>query len=157
MCGEYLFLREPCRSVLAKLAEQTDNQDSWIQLVYLHLGECKSLLDVSELLLEFQRSTPRHVICQLVRMSVFCVLQVVNQFLLSVFLFPGDLAALQVPQKNVEVIQGKTVVLQASYTGSEIQKNTVVWNYMSSSTEMVTVFCYVLLFFVCVGSDSSVL
>ncbi|XDV54356.1 hypothetical protein PO909_022658 [Leuciscus waleckii] len=29
------------------------------------------------------------------------------------------------------------VVLQASFTGVEIQKNTVVWNYMSSSTEMI--------------------
>lgn len=97
------------------------------------------------------------MVCQLVRMSVFCVLQVINQFLLSVFFFPGDLAALQVPQKNVEVIQGKTVVLQAAYAGADIQKNTVVWNYMSKNTEMVTVFCYMLLFFVCVGSDSSVL
>lgn len=105
----------------------------------------------------FKESTPRHVVCQLVRMSVFRVLQVVNQFLLSVFFFPGDLAALQVPQKNVEVIQGKTVVLQASYTSADNKKNTVVWNYMSSSTDMVTVFCYILLFFVCVGSDSSVL
>ncbi|XP_051973984.1 endothelial cell-selective adhesion molecule-like [Xyrauchen texanus] len=49
----------------------------------------------------------------------------------------GDLAQLQLPQKNVEVIQGKMVVLQASYTGAEIQKNTVVWNYMSNSTEMI--------------------
>ncbi|XP_051971409.1 endothelial cell adhesion molecule a [Xyrauchen texanus] len=49
----------------------------------------------------------------------------------------GDLAQIQMPQKNVEVIQGKTVVLQASYTGAEIQKNTVVWNYMSSNTEMI--------------------
>ncbi|XP_048036716.1 endothelial cell adhesion molecule a isoform X1 [Megalobrama amblycephala] len=60
---------------------------------------------------------------------------------LSIFTFlcciSGDLAALQVPQKNVEVIQGNAVVLQASYTGAEIQKNTVVWNYISSSTEMI--------------------
>lgn len=97
------------------------------------------------------------MVCQLVRMSVFCVLQVVNQFLLSVFVFPGDLAALQVPQKNVEVIQGKNVVLQASYPGADIERSTVLWNYMKSSTEMVTVFCYMLLFFVCVGCDSSVL
>lgn len=60
---------------------------------------------------------------------------------LSIFTFlcciSGDLAQLQLPQKNVEVIKGKTVVLQASYTGVEIEKNTVVWNYMSSSTEMI--------------------
>lgn len=55
------------------------------------------------------------------------------------FLVSGDLAQLQLPQTNVEVIEGKTVVLQATYTGTEIQKNTVVWNYMSSNTEMVSV------------------
>ncbi|XP_057177031.1 endothelial cell adhesion molecule a isoform X2 [Triplophysa rosa] len=60
---------------------------------------------------------------------------------LSIFTFlcwvSGDLAQIQLPQKNVEVIEGKMVVLQASYTGTEIQRNTVVWNYMSSNTEMI--------------------
>ncbi|KAK7120632.1 hypothetical protein R3I94_020577 [Phoxinus phoxinus] len=60
---------------------------------------------------------------------------------LSIFTFlcciSGDLAQLVLPYKNVEVIQGKMVVLQASFTGAEIQKNTVVWNYMSTSTEMI--------------------
>ncbi|XP_050977453.1 endothelial cell adhesion molecule a [Labeo rohita] len=60
---------------------------------------------------------------------------------LSIFTFlcciSGDLAQLQLPQKNVEVIQGKMVVLQASYKGSQIEKNTVVWNYMSDNPEMV--------------------
>ncbi|XP_026075701.1 endothelial cell-selective adhesion molecule-like isoform X1 [Carassius auratus] len=60
---------------------------------------------------------------------------------LSIFTFlcciSGDLAQLQLPQTNVEVIQGKRVVLQASYTGPEIQKSTVIWNYVSSSTEMI--------------------
>lgn len=60
---------------------------------------------------------------------------------LSIFTFlcwiSGDLAQLQLPQKNVEVIEGKMVVLQATYSGPEIQKNTVVWNYMSSNTEMI--------------------
>uniref|UniRef100_A0A673JSS5 Endothelial cell-selective adhesion molecule-like n=1 Tax=Sinocyclocheilus rhinocerous TaxID=307959 RepID=A0A673JSS5_9TELE len=59
-----------------------------------------------------------------------------NELLIKIF-SESDLAQLQLPQKNVEVIQGKMVVLQASYTGVEIQKNTVVWNYMSSSTEMI--------------------
>ncbi|TRY88280.1 hypothetical protein DNTS_009326 [Danionella cerebrum] len=79
---------------LAKLADQGNNQDGWIQLVYLHLGEC-------------------------------------------------DLAQLQLPQGNVDVIQGKMVVLQASYTGLEIQKNTVVWNYMSSATSTEMIISYV--------------
>ncbi|XP_067289536.1 endothelial cell adhesion molecule a [Pseudorasbora parva] len=64
---------------------------------------------------------------------------------LSIFTFMcciilGDLADLQMPYTNVEVIQGKMVVLQASYTGGDKQKNTVVWNYMSSSTEMIISF-----------------
>ncbi|XP_052423799.1 endothelial cell adhesion molecule a isoform X1 [Carassius gibelio] len=58
-------------------------------------------------------------------------------FLSFLCCIPGDLAQLQLPQKNVEVIKGQMVVLQASYTGVEIEKNTVVWNYMSSSTEMI--------------------
>ncbi|XP_059401111.1 endothelial cell-selective adhesion molecule-like [Carassius carassius] len=60
---------------------------------------------------------------------------------LSIFTFlcsiSGDLAQLQLPQKNVEVIQGKRVVLQASYTGAEIKKSTVIWSYMPGITEMV--------------------
>ncbi|XP_077098515.1 endothelial cell adhesion molecule a isoform X2 [Siphateles boraxobius] len=47
------------------------------------------------------------------------------------------MAQLLLPYNNVEVIQGKMVVLQASFTGAEIQKTTVVWNYMSNSTEMI--------------------
>lgn len=66
-------------------------------------------------------------------------LHVVNLFFFF-FWVSGDLAQLQLPQKNVEVIEGKMVVLQATYTGTEIQKNTVVWNYMSSNTEMVSFF-----------------
>lgn len=87
-----------------------------------------------------------HLTCGLstrLSVSILCFSQVVNRFLLSFFLFPGDLAQLLLPSKNVEVIQGKMVVLQASFTGAEIQKNTVVWNYMSSSTEMVTDICYI--------------
>uniref|UniRef100_A0A8C1WCJ4 Endothelial cell adhesion molecule a n=1 Tax=Cyprinus carpio TaxID=7962 RepID=A0A8C1WCJ4_CYPCA len=61
---------------------------------------------------------------------------------LSIFTFlccisSGDLAQLHLPQKNVEVIQGKMVVLQASYTGVDSKDSTVVWNYMSSSVEMI--------------------
>lgn len=60
---------------------------------------------------------------------------------LSIFTFlcciSGDLAQLVLPYKEVEVIQGKMVVLQASFTGAGMQKNTVVWNYMSSTTEMI--------------------
>uniref|UniRef100_A0A8C1VLI4 Endothelial cell adhesion molecule a n=1 Tax=Cyprinus carpio TaxID=7962 RepID=A0A8C1VLI4_CYPCA len=60
---------------------------------------------------------------------------------LSIFTFlcciSGDQAQLLMPQKNVEVIKGKMVVLQASYTGVPIEKCTVVWNYMSTSTEMI--------------------
>lgn len=59
---------------------------------------------------------------------------------LSIFTFlcciSGDLAQLILPQTNVEVIQGSMVWLQASYTGDDIPKSTVVWNYVSTTTEI---------------------
>ncbi|XP_060764197.1 endothelial cell adhesion molecule a [Neoarius graeffei] len=45
-------------------------------------------------------------------------------------LCPGLLAQLQLPQTNVVVIQGQTVVLQALYTGSDLSAATVIWNYL---------------------------
>lgn len=45
-------------------------------------------------------------------------------------LFVGLLAQLQLPQTNVVVIQGQTVVLQALYTGSDLSAATVIWNYL---------------------------
>nr|ACN91268.1 endothelial cell-specific adhesion molecule [Danio rerio]CAP71896.1 unnamed protein product [Danio rerio] len=66
---------------------------------------------------------------------------------LSIFTFlccfsSGELAQLVLPYENVDVIQGKMVVLQASYSSTDFQKNTVVWNYMQSatSTEMIISF-----------------
>ncbi|XP_062870141.1 endothelial cell adhesion molecule a [Trichomycterus rosablanca] len=58
--------------------------------------------------------------------------------LLSVLLLcPGLLAQLELPQTNVEVIQGQKVMLQAYFTGvGDISKATVIWNLVSPA-EMV--------------------
>ncbi|XP_072515266.1 endothelial cell adhesion molecule a [Salminus brasiliensis] len=51
-------------------------------------------------------------------------------------LISGVLAELQLPQTNVEVIQGQMVVLRATYTGGDISEATVIWN-MADKSEMI--------------------
>ncbi|KAL6473083.1 hypothetical protein MHYP_G00192710 [Metynnis hypsauchen] len=54
------------------------------------------------------------------------------------WLFSGVLAQLQMPQSNVEVIQGQMAVLQAYYTGGDISQATVIWNMLDKSVMMIT-------------------
>ncbi|KAF3706784.1 Endothelial cell-selective adhesion molecule Precursor [Channa argus] len=51
----------------------------------------------------------------------------------------GIVAQLQMPQTNMEVIKGQNVVLTALYQdpGSNIEGNTVLWNYVSSNTKLI--------------------
>ncbi|XP_030648382.1 endothelial cell adhesion molecule a [Chanos chanos] len=49
---------------------------------------------------------------------------------------PGELAQLQIPHKNIDVIKGKNVVLQASYSGI-IDQNTVLWNFMTNTSQII--------------------
>ena len=45
------------------------------------------------------------------------------------------------PRKDMEVVQGRTVVLQAWYTPtSEIEKNSIIWNLMANDSKQVKVF-----------------
>lgn len=53
-------------------------------------------------------------------------------------LYPGLLAQLQMPQTNVVVIQGQTVVLQASYSGGDLSSATISWNYLSDPTVIIS-------------------
>lgn len=44
------------------------------------------------------------------------------------------------PQTSMDVIKGRRVVLRASFTsvpGSDLSTNTVLWNFVSNSTQLV--------------------
>ncbi|KAL7847266.1 hypothetical protein SRHO_G00222460 [Serrasalmus rhombeus] len=53
------------------------------------------------------------------------------------WLFSGVLAQLQMPQSNVEVIQGQMAVLQAYYVGGDISQATVIWNMLDKPIMVV--------------------
>lgn len=54
------------------------------------------------------------------------------------FGFTGVLADLQMPQTNIEVVEGKMVVLQAWYSPStNMEKNTVIWNYVANESKLI--------------------
>ncbi|KAG7483569.1 hypothetical protein MATL_G00039780 [Megalops atlanticus] len=54
------------------------------------------------------------------------------------WLFPGVMLEVHIPQKKIEVINGKMVVLQAWYSKTDnFQKNTVLWNFMSNNTKLI--------------------
>ncbi|XP_035242397.1 endothelial cell-selective adhesion molecule [Anguilla anguilla] len=58
--------------------------------------------------------------------------------LLLIWAFTGDSQRVEIPRKDMEVIEGQTVVLQAWYTPtSEISKNTVIWNFMANDSTQV--------------------
>ncbi|XP_064158033.1 endothelial cell-selective adhesion molecule [Anguilla rostrata] len=58
--------------------------------------------------------------------------------LLMIWAFTGDSQRVEIPRKDMEVIEGQTVVLQAWYTPtSEISKNTVIWNFMANDSTQV--------------------
>lgn len=49
----------------------------------------------------------------------------------------GLLAQLQLPQINVVVIQKQMAVLQATYSGADLSKATIIWNYLANQPQMV--------------------
>ncbi|XP_061074255.1 endothelial cell-selective adhesion molecule [Conger conger] len=58
--------------------------------------------------------------------------------LMLIWAFTGDSQQVEIPRKEMEVIQGRTVVLQAWYTPtSEIEKNTIIWNFMANDSKQV--------------------
>lgn len=59
---------------------------------------------------------------------------------LSVFLYPGIVAQLEMPQTSMDVIKGRMVTLKASYStalGSDVSSNTVLWNFVTNNTQLV--------------------
>lgn len=61
-------------------------------------------------------------------------------FSLPCSLYPGTLAEIQMPQTSIDVIKGQMVVLRASYItaqNSDLSANTVLWNFVSNSTQLV--------------------
>ncbi|KAJ8398979.1 hypothetical protein AAFF_G00416460 [Aldrovandia affinis] len=54
------------------------------------------------------------------------------------WIFPGDAQQVVIPRKTIEVINGQKVVLQAWYTPtSNIDRNTVIWNFMSNISILI--------------------
>ncbi|KAL7831700.1 hypothetical protein AOLI_G00292480 [Acnodon oligacanthus] len=54
------------------------------------------------------------------------------------WVFPGDLQKVEMPRKDMEVIKGQMVVLEAWYTPTSlIEKNTVIWNFMASDSKQI--------------------
>ncbi|XP_007231181.3 endothelial cell adhesion molecule a [Astyanax mexicanus] len=53
-------------------------------------------------------------------------------------LLSGVFTDLQLPQKSMEVIQGQTVVLQATYSGADIAQGTVIWNNADKSETIIS-------------------
>uniref|UniRef100_A0A3B5BFZ8 Endothelial cell-selective adhesion molecule-like n=1 Tax=Stegastes partitus TaxID=144197 RepID=A0A3B5BFZ8_9TELE len=56
------------------------------------------------------------------------------------FFLPGIWAQLQMPKNSIEVIEGKTVVLEASYSpvgGTDPGANIIVWNFVSDSSQLI--------------------
>ncbi|KAJ8368293.1 hypothetical protein SKAU_G00083210 [Synaphobranchus kaupii] len=53
-------------------------------------------------------------------------------------ILPCDSQRVEIPRKDMEVIEGRTVVLQAWYTPTtEIEKNIIVWNFMANDSKQV--------------------
>lgn len=58
----------------------------------------------------------------------------------SLLLLLGIWAQIQMPQPNMDVIQGQMVVLRATYnaqTGSDLSTNVVLWNFITDNTQQV--------------------
>ncbi|XP_048017819.1 endothelial cell-selective adhesion molecule isoform X3 [Megalobrama amblycephala] len=54
------------------------------------------------------------------------------------WVFPGDSQRVEVPRKDMEVIMGQMVVLEAWYTPTtSIEKNTVIWSFMANDSKQV--------------------
>ncbi|TNN51790.1 Endothelial cell-selective adhesion molecule [Liparis tanakae] len=55
-------------------------------------------------------------------------------------LHPAIWAQIEMPQQNMEVIEGQMVVLRATYSpvpGNDLSTNTVVWSFVTNSTQLI--------------------
>ncbi|XP_076833534.1 endothelial cell-selective adhesion molecule [Brachyhypopomus gauderio] len=56
----------------------------------------------------------------------------------TVRVFPADSLRVEMPKKDLEVIRGQVVFLEAWYTPtSAIEKNTVIWNFMANDSKQI--------------------
>lgn len=56
-----------------------------------------------------------------------------------IFSLVGDLQRVEIPRKDMEVIKGQMVVLEAWYTPTSlIEKNTVIWQFMTNDSKQVS-------------------
>ncbi|XP_028826388.1 endothelial cell-selective adhesion molecule isoform X2 [Denticeps clupeoides] len=62
----------------------------------------------------------------------------VSVVLLWLWLSPGDSQRVEMPRKDMEVVKGQIVVLQAWYSPtSDIERNTVIWNFMANDSKQI--------------------
>ncbi|KAL0973250.1 hypothetical protein UPYG_G00201010 [Umbra pygmaea] len=62
----------------------------------------------------------------------------VRALLLLCWIFQGESQDVEIPNREVEVVKGQTVVLQAWYSPtSDISRNTVLWNFMANESKLV--------------------
>ncbi|KAF7652219.1 hypothetical protein LDENG_00099720 [Lucifuga dentata] len=58
--------------------------------------------------------------------------------LILLWIFQGDTKSVEIPKKEMEVVRGQMVVLQAWYSpNSDIAKNSAIWNFMGNETLQV--------------------
>ncbi|XP_051520778.1 endothelial cell-selective adhesion molecule isoform X1 [Myxocyprinus asiaticus] len=59
-------------------------------------------------------------------------------FLTLLWVSPGDSQWVEIPRKDMEVVMGQMVVLEAWYTPTTpIDKNTVIWNFMANESKQI--------------------
>ncbi|KAM4565844.1 endothelial cell-selective adhesion molecule isoform 2-T2 [Odontesthes bonariensis] len=58
--------------------------------------------------------------------------------LMLMWIFPGDTQKVEMPSKEMEVVKGQMVVLQAWYSpSSDISQNTVIWHFTGNESKQV--------------------
>ncbi|CAG6001530.1 unnamed protein product [Menidia menidia] len=58
--------------------------------------------------------------------------------LMLIWIFPGDTQKVEMPSKEMEVVRGQMVVLQAWYSpNSDISHNTVIWHFTGNDSKQV--------------------
>ncbi|XP_038159292.1 endothelial cell-selective adhesion molecule isoform X2 [Cyprinodon tularosa] len=58
--------------------------------------------------------------------------------LMVIWIFPGDTRKVEMPSREIEVVKGQMVVLQAWYSpSSDISQNTVIWHFTGNDSKQV--------------------
>ncbi|KAM4743067.1 endothelial cell-selective adhesion molecule isoform 2-T2 [Anableps anableps] len=58
--------------------------------------------------------------------------------LMLIWIFPGDTRKVEMPSRDMEVVKGQMVVLQAWYSpSSDISQNTVIWHFTGNDSKQV--------------------